>query len=57
MEHENRLKEFIDSIKHNNIHIMGVSEEEEREKETENLFEEIIYENISNLGKETDPDP
>ena len=28
MQNENRLREFSDSIKHNNIHIIGVPEEE-----------------------------
>ena len=32
-QHENRLGELGDSIKQNNIHIIGVPEEEEREKE------------------------
>ena len=36
MEHKNRLREFSDSIKHNNICIKGIPEEE-REKEAENL--------------------
>ena len=31
MEHKNRLRELRDSIKHNNIHIIGVPEDEERE--------------------------
>lgn len=38
MEHENRPRECSDSIKHNNIHIIGVPEEE-REKGTGNLFQ------------------
>ena len=33
--------------------MIGVPEEEEREKWTENLFEEIKAENFPNLGKET----
>ena len=53
-QHENRLREPTDSIKCNNIDIRGVPEEAEREKETENLFEEIIAENFPNVGKETD---
>ena len=50
MDHENRLRELSDSIKHNNIHIIGIPEEEERG--AENLFQEIITENFCNLGKE-----
>ena len=35
MDHKNRLRELSDSIKHNDIHIIGVPEEEQREKGTE----------------------
>ena len=51
--HECRLREISDTIKCNNIHIIGVPEEE-RIKESEGLFEQIIVENFHNLGKETD---
>lgn len=37
---------------YNNIHIIGVPEEE-REKGAENLFEDIIAENIPKVVKET----
>ena len=33
---------------------MGVPEGEDREKGPEKLFEEIVPENVPNLGKETD---
>jgi len=49
MQNKNRHKELSDSIKHINIHILGVPEEE-REKGEENLFEEIIAENVPKLG-------
>ena len=39
-------------MKHTNIHIIGVSEGEETEKETEKIFQEIITENFPNMGKE-----
>ena len=39
-------------MKHKNIYIIGVPEEE-WENEAEDLFEQIIAENISNLEKET----
>ena len=48
-----RLRELSDSMKYNNICIIGVLEEE-REKGAEGLFEQIIAENFPNLGKETD---
>jgi len=38
------------NIKHTNIHIIGVSEGEE--KGSEKIFEEIIAENFSNMEKE-----
>lgn len=53
MEHENRLREHSGFIRYNNVHIIGVSEEEEREKRAENLFEQIRAENFPNLRKET----
>ena len=36
-----------------NLHIKGL-QKEEREKGTENIFEEIMVENFPNLKKETD---
>ena len=45
MQYEKRLRELCDSIKHNNTHIIGVTEEE-KGKEAENLSEEIIDENF-----------
>ena len=53
MRHKNRLRELSDSIKHNDIRITGVPEEE-RVKGEEYLFQEIIAENFPNLGEETD---
>ena len=35
-----------------NIHIIGVTEGEERDKRPEKIFEEIIAENFPNMGKE-----
>ena len=53
MQIENSLRELNDSIKYNNICIFGISAEE-RDKGVEKFFEEIIVENLPNLGKETD---
>ena len=49
----NKLMELSDSIKHNNICIIGIREEE-KGKGTEDLFREIIAENLLKLGNETD---
>ena len=53
-EHDLRIREISDSLKRNNIRIIGVPEEEEREKGVEGLCEQIIEENFRNLGKDTD---
>ena len=49
---EGSLRDLWDNIKCNNIHITGVPEGEEREKGPEKIFEEIIVENLPNMGKE-----
>ena len=49
---EDSLRDLWDNIKHTNIRIIGVPEEEEKKKGTEKIFEEIIAENIPNMGKE-----
>ena len=48
---EGSLRELRDNMKHTNIHIIGVPEED-REKGTEKIFQEIIAENFPNMGKE-----
>ena len=50
---EDSLRDLWDNIKCANIRITGVPEGEEREKGPEKIFEEIIAENFSNMGKET----
>ena len=50
---EESLIELWDNMKCTNIHIIGVPEGEEREKETEKTFQEIIAENFPNMGKES----
>ncbi|KAF0887199.1 LORF1 protein, partial [Crocuta crocuta] len=51
-EQERRVRELSDTVKHNNIHIIGSPEEEERGKGAEGVLEQIIAENFPNLGKE-----
>ena len=46
------LRDLWDNIKHNNIQIIGVPEEEEEKKGSEKIFKEIIVENFLNKGKE-----
>ena len=43
-----------DNLKHSNIRITGVLEEEEQQQEMENLLEQIMKENFPNLVKEID---
>ena len=50
---EDRLSDPWDNLKCTNIRIIWVSEEEEKQKRRENIFEEIIVENIPSMGKET----
>ena len=49
---EDSLRDLWDNIKRNNICIIGVPEEEERQREPKKIFEEIIVENFPNMGKE-----
>ena len=49
---EDSLRDLWDNIKHTNIRILGVPEAEEKKKGTEKIFEEIIVENLPNMGKE-----
>ena len=49
---EDSLRDLWDNIKHTNIRIIGVPEEEEKKKGSEKIFEEIIVETFPNMGKE-----
>ena len=49
---EDHLRDFWDNIKHTNIWIIGVPEEEEKKKGYEKTFEEIIVENFPNMEME-----
>ena len=49
---EDSLRDLWGNIKCTNICIIGVPEGEQREKGPEEIFEEIIAENVPNMGKE-----
>ena len=49
---EDSLRDLWDNIKHTNIQIIGVPEEEEKKKGYEKIFEEIIIETFPNKEKE-----
>ena len=49
---EDSLRPLWDNIKCTNSGIIGITEEEEKKKGTEKIFEEIILENFPNMGKE-----
>ena len=53
-KNEERLRNLWKHFKHSNIQIIGVPEGEEQEQEIENIFEQIMKENIPNLMKEID---
>ena len=49
---EDSLRDLWDKVKHTNIRMIGVPEEEEKKKGYEKIFEEIIVvENIPNMEK------
>ena len=48
---ENSLRHLWDNIKRNNIHIIGIQERKKREKGPKKISEEIIVENLHNMGK------
>uniref|UniRef100_A0A8D2BZ52 L1 transposable element RRM domain-containing protein n=1 Tax=Sus scrofa TaxID=9823 RepID=A0A8D2BZ52_PIG len=48
---EDSLREHWDKVKCTNTYIIGVPGEE-REKESEKIFEEVIAQNFPNMGKE-----
>ena len=49
---EDSLRGLWDNIKHTNIRVIGIPEEEEKNKVIEKIFEEIIIENLPHMGKE-----
>ena len=49
---EDSLRDLWNNMKCTNIRIIGVPEEEEKNKRIEKIFEEIIVESFPNMGKE-----
>ena len=49
---EDSLRDLWNNIKHTNIQIIGVPEEEEKKKGYEKVFEEFIVENFPNMKNE-----
>jgi len=49
---EDNLRDLLNNIKCMNMHIVGITEAEDREKGPERILEEIIAENFSNMVKE-----
>ena len=48
-KHVNNIRDLWDNIKQANLCVIRISEREEKEKQTENTFEEILAENFPNL--------
>ena len=48
---EDNLRDLQDNMKHSNIWIIGISEEDKK-KDHEKILEEIIVENFPKMGKE-----
>ena len=53
-KNEERFWNLWDNFKHSNIQIIGVPEGVKEEQEIENLLEQIMKKNFSNLAKEID---
>ena len=49
---EDNLRDLWDNVKHPNIRITGVPEEEDKKKSREKLLEEIIVENFPKMEME-----
>ena len=49
---EDNLRDLWDNVKHSNVQIIGVLEEEYKKKGHEKILEEIIVENFPKMGKE-----
>ena len=51
-KNEDKLRDLQDNVKHPNIRIIGVREEEDKNKDHEKILKEIIVENFPKMGKE-----
>jgi len=49
---EDNLWDLWDNVKHSNIWVIGVPEEDDKKKGNEKILEEIIVENVPNMWKE-----
>ena len=49
---EDNLRDPWNNVKHPNIRIIGVPEEDDKKKDYEKILEEIIVENLPKMGKE-----
>ena len=49
---EDNFRDLWDNVKHPNIRIIGVREEEDKNKDHEKILKEIIVENFLKMGKE-----
>ena len=49
---KDNLRDLQDNVKHPNIRIIGVTEEEDNTKDHKKILEEIIVENFPKMGKE-----
>ena len=52
-DHEDRLREINDSLRKKNLRLIGVPESAKRARGPEYVFEQILAENIPNLGRQT----
>ena len=52
---EGNLRDLWDNVKHPNIRIIGVPEDEDKKKGHEEILEDIIVENFPKMGKELSP--
>ena len=48
---EGNLRDLWDNVKHPNIQIIGIPEDEDKKKGHEKILEEIIVENFPKMGK------